>query len=119
MDGTQLNLGKHMTTTRKVFNNFFLSFLSRLTAKAGDALLFIIIARLIGAEEAGVFRLAKSYMAVSLALSAWGLHDLLIRELATRQNEGQKYLANYLFIRFVLAAAGYGVVLLLLLLNKP
>lgn len=108
-----------MNTTQKIFNNFFLSFLSRLIAKAGDALLFIIIARMVGAEEAGVFRLAKSYMAVSLALSAWGLHDLLVRELAVRQNEGKKYLANYLFIRLLLAAAGYGTVLLVLSFNLP
>lgn len=108
-----------MNTTQKIFNNFSLSFLSRLIAKAGDALLFIIIARMIGAEEAGVFRLAKSYMAVSLALSAWGLHDLLVRELAIRQNEGKRYLANYLFIRFILAVAGYGAVLFTLSLNLP
>ena len=108
-----------MNTSQKIVNNFFLSFLSKLIAKASDAILFIAIARIIGVEEAGVFRLAKSFMAVSLALSAWGLHDLLVRDLAVRREEGKQYLANYLFIRLFLAILGYGAVLLILASNIP
>lgn len=108
-----------MNTTQKIFNNFILSFLSKSIAKAGDVLLFIVIAHIMGVEEAGIFRLAKSYMSVSLALSAWGLHDLLVRELSIRQNRGKQYLTNYLFIRFLLAILGYGMVLIVLASNLP
>ena len=83
-----------MNLPRKLVGNFSLSFASQLISKISDVLLFIVIARTVNVEDAGAFRLARSYMAVTLALSAFGLQDLLIRELAPRRNEGKKYLIS-------------------------
>lgn len=108
-----------MNLPRKIVGNFSLSFASQLISKISDALLFIIIARTVSVEDAGAFRLAKSYMAVTLALSAFGLQDLLIRELAPRRDQGKKYLVNYVVMRTVTATGAYGLLLLLLSTNIP
>ncbi|MBK8904973.1 MAG: flippase [Anaerolineaceae bacterium] len=108
-----------MNLPRKLFSNFTLSFASQLISKISDVLLFIIVARTMSVEDAGAFRLAKSFMAVTLALSAFGLQDLLIRELAPRRNEGKKYLINYVLVRAVTATCAYGLLLLLLSTNIP
>lgn len=108
-----------MNLPKRLFNNFTLSFASQLISKISDVLLFIFIARTVSVEDAGIFRLAKSYMSVVLALSALGLQDLLIRELAPRRNEGKKYLSNYLVIRIIVAISAYFLLLLLLSTNIP
>lgn len=108
-----------MNLPRRLFSNFTLSFASQLISKISDVVLFIFIARTVSVEDAGAFRLAKSFMSVTLALSALGLQDLLIRELSPRRDQGKKYLINYVAIRATMAIIAYALLLLLLSTNIP
>ncbi len=108
-----------MNATQKLFSNSALAFTSKIVVRASDALIFIMIARMVGAEDAGIFRLGKIYLSLALALSAWGLHDLLIREVAPKRNESGKYLVNFLVMRLSLAFIAFIILLFLMTLDLP
>lgn len=103
-----------MSTLQRLLSNTVLAFLSNIIVKASNTLLFIFIGRLIGPGEAGIFNLGITYFTVVLALSAWGLQELLVRELAARRSESKRYLIHYLFLRLFLALAAYGLLLVFL-----
>ncbi len=46
---------------------------------------------------------------LTLAFSAWGLDELLIRETAPRRHDSNRYLVNFLGIRLILALIAYGL----------
>ncbi len=108
-----------MRSAGRFLSNSLFIFLSNLIVKASDSLLFILIGRSIGPDDAGVFNLGKTYLVILITLSAWGLHELLVRELAPRREQSKRYLVNYLLLRVVLATATYAVMLLILQLNLP
>lgn len=103
-----------MTTLRRLLSNTFLAFLSNIVVRASNSLLFIFIGRSLGPTAGGVFNLGITYFTVVFALSAWGLHELLVREVAPRREESGRYISNYLAIRLTLATAVYGFLLLAL-----
>ncbi|MBP6805931.1 MAG: oligosaccharide flippase family protein, partial [Chloroflexi bacterium] len=96
-----------MNPTQRLFSNTALAFVTRIIAKFSDVLLFIIIGRMMGPEQAGVFRLGKTYLTLALAFSAWGLDDLLVREAAPRRNSSNQYLVNFMALRLVLALGAF------------
>ncbi len=108
-----------MNTLQRLLSNTFLAFVSHIIVKASNSILFIFIGRLLGPTEAGVFNLGVTYYTIVFSLSAWGLHELLVRELSARRAEGKRYLVNYLLIRVALAAVMYGLLLVGLLAFTP
>lgn len=108
-----------MNTLQRLLSNTFLAFVSHIIVKASNSILFIFIGRLLGPTEAGVFNLGVTYYTIVFSLSAWGLHELLVRELSSRREEGKRYLVNYLIIRVMLAAVMYGLLLLGLFAFTP
>ncbi|MCL4867955.1 MAG: flippase [Anaerolineae bacterium] len=103
-----------MGTWQRLLSNTALAFFSNIIVKASNTLLFIFIGRLIGPGEAGLFNLGVTYFTITLALSAWGLHELLVREVATRRSESRRYLVHYLPLRLGLTLLSYGLLLLFL-----
>lgn len=108
-----------MNSLQRLAGNTVLAFLSNIVVKASSALLFILVGRRLGPAEAGVFNLGVTYFTLALALSAWGLHELIVREVAARRAESKQYLLHYLVMRLLLAAGAYGLLLLWLRLNLP
>ena len=108
-----------MNSLQRLAGNTVLAFLSNIVVKASGALLFILVGRRLGPAEAGVFNLGVTYFTLALALSAWGLHELIVREVAPRRAESKQYLLHYLVMRLLLAAGAYGLLLLWLRLNLP
>lgn len=105
--------------TRRLFNNTALAYVSNIVVKVGSSLLFIFIGRILGPNDAGIFNLGITFFTVALALSDWGLHELLVREVAPRQEESGRYLINYLAMRTILAVTAYAVLLGLIYFLLP
>lgn len=108
-----------MNSVQRLFSNTALAFIASLAIKASSSVLFIFIGRQLGPANAGVYNLGITYFTITLALSAWGLHELLVREVATRREQSANYLLNYLAMRMVLTAVAYASVLLLLRFVLP
>jgi|GEM_PF-1449989 len=108
-----------MTTLQRLLSNTLLAFTSNIIVRVSNSLLFIFIGRTLGPTEAGAFNLGITYFTVVFALSAWGLHELLVREVATRRDESGRYLVNYLFLRLGLAAGGYLLLIVALRVLLP
>lgn len=108
-----------MNTLQRLMSNTLLAFISTAMVKVSNSILFIMVGRMISPGEAGSFTLGISYFTVVLALSTWGLQELLVREAAPRRQESGRYFVNYLAIRFMLSVAFYGLMLLFLRLNLP
>ncbi|MFZ0547318.1 MAG: polysaccharide biosynthesis C-terminal domain-containing protein [Candidatus Promineifilaceae bacterium] len=108
-----------MSSSRRLFSNTALAFTANIVVKIGNSLLFILIGRLLGPSDAGIFNLGVTYLTITLALSDWGLLELMIREVAPRREESGRYLINYLVMRLLLAVAAYIVLLALLRFLLP
>lgn len=96
-----------MTTLQRLLTNTLLAFASNVIVRVSNSLLFILLAHSLGPTEAGRFNLGITYFTVIFALSAWGLHELLVREVATRTDESGRYIVNYLVIRLTLTTTVY------------
>lgn len=72
-----------------------------------------------GPAEAGVFNLGITYYTILMALSTWGLNELLVREVAPRRDEGGRYFVNYLAMRLTISTLLYAGLLLFLRLSLP
>lgn len=108
-----------MNTVQRLFSNTFLALISQIVVKASNSVLFILIGRWLGPADSGIFSLGTTYFTLVFGLSALGLHELLVRELAPRREQGRRYLANYLALRVALATATYGLLLVGLRLLLP
>jgi O-antigen/teichoic acid export membrane protein len=108
-----------MNTTQRLLSNTFLSFVSNTIAKVSSSVLFILVGRQIGPTSAGVFNLGITYFTIIVALSALGLQELLVREVAPRKEHSKRYLTNYLFLRVVTTLITYAVLLLALRFLLP
>lgn len=108
-----------MNTIQRLLSNTILAFIANTIAKLSSSILFILVGRLIGPEEAGIFNLGVTYYTILLALSTLGLHELLVREVAPRRDESSHYLVNYTILRLISSTILYLGLLLFLQLNLP
>ena len=99
---------------RRLGRNFLLVLLINVSARLANVLLFVAIARRLGAESAGSFNLALTYTAIFFTLSLWGLDELLIRDVAQNRQMASRFLLHFGVVRFALASGAYVVLLLLL-----
>jgi len=103
-----------MNTPQRLLSNTALAYTSNIIVKAGNVLLFIFLGRFYGPEDAGIFNLGITFLTVTLALSAWGLHELLVREAAPRRNQSARYFVNFISLRLFLTLIGYAILLVAL-----
>ncbi|MGD2048234.1 MAG: flippase [Chloroflexota bacterium] len=108
-----------MNTPQRLLSNTALAYTSTVIIKAGNVLLFILLGRLYGPEDAGIFNLGITFLTVTLALSAWGLHELLVREVAPRRNQSARYFVNFISLRLLLTLIAYAILLIALRFLLP
>lgn len=108
-----------MNTVQRLFSNAFLAFTSNVIVRLSSTLLFIVIGRQLGPTESGTFSLGVIYYTFVFGLSAWGLQELLVREVAPRRDESGRYLVNYLALRLLLTLATYALLVGGLRLFQP
>ncbi len=108
-----------MNTAQRLLSNTALAFAANVLAKAGNALLFIIIGRWLGPTESGMFSLGTTYFTFVVGLSAFGLHEIMVRDLAPRREESHRYLVNFLALRLLVTLLSYGLLVLGLWLFLP
>lgn len=108
-----------MNTIQRLLSNTALAFVANVVTRAGTTLLFILIGRVLGPTDSGVFSLGTTYFTIIFGLSALGLHELLVREVAPRRGESARYLVNYMALRLVFALASYFLLLLGLWYFQP
>ncbi len=88
---------------RRVLQNSLLNLIASVSQRAGQALVFILIARFLSNQDAGAYSLANTYTSILLAFSFWGLDQILIREVAKREEVAGRYVTGFLLLRLVLS----------------
>ena len=92
----------------------FFSIMVRLSPRFANVLLFILIGRLTGPAEAGVFTLATTYLVIFTTV-ARGLDDLVVRQVSREPDLAPRYLTNFLALRLGLSLFLYCVLLFVVL----
>lgn len=108
-----------MNTIQRLLSNTALALVANLIVKAGTTLLFILIGRNLGPAASGVFSLGTTYFTIVFGLSALGLHELLVREVAPRREESARYFVNYLSLRLIFSLLTYLLLLIGLRYFQP
>jgi O-antigen/teichoic acid export membrane protein len=108
-----------MNALQRLLSNTILAFIANTIARVSSSILFIFIGREIGPQAAGVFNLGVTYYTILLALSTLGFHELLVREVAPRRDESNRYLTNYIIMRLATSLALFLGLLLFLQLSLP
>lgn len=108
-----------MNTLQRLLSNTALAFIANVVVKASTSILFILIGRNLGPTESGVFSLGTTYFTIVLGLSALGLHELLVRQVAPRRDESGHYLVNYATLRLVVSLLTYLLLLAALRFFTP
>lgn len=108
-----------MNTIQRLLSNTALALAANVVVRAGTTLLFILIGRNLGPTASGVFSLGTTYFTIVGGLSALGLHELLVREVAPRRDQSARYLVNYLALRLVFSLLTYLLLLLGLWAFQP
>jgi O-antigen/teichoic acid export membrane protein len=99
-----------MNTYRELAHDSFFSAIVHLAPRFANVFLFIVIGRLAGPAQAGVFALATTYLLIFTTLMR-GLDDLIIREVSRQPDLARNYLANFLLVRLALSGVLYGVLI--------
>jgi O-antigen/teichoic acid export membrane protein len=94
----------------QLFRNTFLSFIRFLSS----AIVFFIIARLLGTENVGVYSLAIKFQLIFGILSVWGLDTLMIREMVFDRSKEVAYLINFLLVRIIFTVVSFLILILLI-----
>ncbi|MFO7662939.1 MAG: flippase [Chloroflexota bacterium] len=90
-----------MNTLQRLLSNTALAFAANVVVKASTSILFILIGRNLGPTDSGIFSLGTTFFTIVFGLSALGLHELLVREIAPRREESAHYLINFLGLRLI------------------
>jgi O-antigen/teichoic acid export membrane protein len=97
-----------MSTALQLFRNSALSFSTNFVTKAVNTIAFILIARLSHAEQAGIFSLGTTYLVVFTA-TAWGLDELMVRQVARNRLEAGQYFGPFLTLRVLISLTAYAL----------
>ena len=108
-----------MNTIQRLLSNTALAFIANVVSRAGTTLLFILIGRNLGPTASGVFSLGTTYFTIVFGLSALGLHELLVREVAPRREQSARYFTNFLALRLLFSLLTYLLLVLGLWLFTP
>ena len=102
-----------MKTFFELMRDSTLAVIFHVAPRLANVLIFILIGRLSGPEQAGIFSLATTYLLIITAVML-GLDDLLIRQVAREPDRARDYFGNFLLLRIVLAMVVYVVFVLIL-----
>jgi len=89
---------------RRLAQNTVWSFIAGLLARTANVVLFIIVSRLAGPGEAGILTIGFSYLAITGRFAAWGLDQILIRDVAKDTSQSGRYFVNFGLLRLMLAS---------------
>lgn len=92
-----------MNTSRLLIRNSAFSLLTALMGRASASLTFIIIARILGPTEAGVYGLGVAFSTIGAGIAYWGLDQVMARDVAQRRDLAGLYSINFIVGRAVLA----------------
>jgi O-antigen/teichoic acid export membrane protein len=81
--------------------------LSRLLPKAASSLIFVLIARRLGASLAGSYMIGISFLNLGTLLTSLGTDESSLREIAKAPTSSLVYLINLVVTRAALAVLGY------------
>jgi O-antigen/teichoic acid export membrane protein len=99
-----------MKTMLELVRDSVLAVIFHVAPRFANVLVFVVIGRLIGPDQAGVFSLATTYLLIVVTVMR-GLDDLLIRQVAREPNRVASYFGNFLLLRVFLAATLYVVLI--------
>ena len=103
-----------MKTLLELLRDSALSVVFHVAPRFANVFIFILIGRLAGPDQAGVFALATTYLLIITTVMR-GLDDLLIRQVAREPDRSASYLANFLLLRLVLAVILYAALVTVVL----
>jgi O-antigen/teichoic acid export membrane protein len=99
---------------RILLNASYRSF-ADLGGKVASFVLYVVMARRLGASEYGVFTFALSYVTIVTVLGDFGQDLILTREVSRDHGRLRRYFANTLVLKLVLAVPALGLAILVLL----
>ena len=97
-----------MASPGRILYNSIGSFIYNLVSKSANVVAFIVLARLGGSEQAGIFSLGTTYLVIFTA-TAWGLDEYLIRQVARDRSRASEYFGSFLLVRLLFSLASYGL----------
>lgn len=110
----------HAPSEKRAASNAALLLATNASRIVFNAAFFLVVARLLGAEELGRFSFALSYATLFAVAVHLGLNDLIIRQVAIRKEEGPKYFTLALAIKSVAGVVITGVTAVAIALSgKP
>jgi len=89
---------------RRLAHNTVWSLVAGLLARAANVVIFIVVSRLAGPGEAGILTIGFSYLAIAGRFAAWGLDQILIRDVAKDVSLSGRYFLNFGLLRLVLSS---------------
>lgn len=95
-----------MSTRLGLLRDALLALVFHVAPRFANVIIFIVIGRLAGPAQAGVFSLATTYLLIITTVMR-GLDDLLIRQVAREPDRAANYFGNFLLLRTILSAAIY------------
>ena len=108
-----------MNTLQRLLSNTAFALIANLVAKSGTGLLFILVGRNLGPTASGVYSLGTTFFTIVFGLSALGLHELFVRQVAPRRGESAHYFVHYLGLRLLSSLLTYLLLLLCLYFILP
>ena len=90
-------------------NNTIFALLSQVMPKISATILFILLARTTGKAQVGAYSLATTYLTISILLSAFGLDEVIVREVAKDPRLARAYFRNFLVLRSLLGLVAYAI----------
>ena len=95
-----------MKKTNSLLLNSIFSLLATVAVKIANIIAFILIARLTGPHQAGIFSLGTTYLAIFAAITL-GFDELLTRQVARDRRTSAEYFSTLLIIRILATIACY------------
>lgn len=95
-----------MKTFLELLRDSAFAIVFHLAPRFANVLLFILLGRLAGPEDAGIFTLGATYLLIFTTIMR-GLDDLLVRQIAREPQVVGAYFTNFLILRFTLAITLY------------
>lgn len=84
------------------------SVLFHIAPRAANVLIFIVVGRLAGPDQAGSFALATTFLLIVTTVMR-GMDDLVARQVAREPEDAPRYLTNFLVLRLLMAAGLYAL----------
>lgn len=102
-----------MKTFRELVRDSLFAILFHLAPRFANVVVFIIIGRLSGPDQAGVFTLATTYLLIFTTLMR-GADDFVVRQVARESQRAADYFVSFLLLRLILSVVACATLWLLI-----